>query len=118
MDLQLSRPTPDLVTLSLPLLKSRPWANFRLGPDSYVKKVEVSPTGADGRTEVRFHLTDKSIESFDYLTDSPSRLIVDFYRQVSVDSPPEVKETAKPAAPKTKKKAVASRPPINTKKRN
>src|SRR5690606_25233877 len=48
--------------------------------DQLVSKVEIKKGAYDSRYEVVFHLTDSQVESFDYLTDDPSRLIVDFFK--------------------------------------
>ncbi|MCX7977407.1 MAG: tetratricopeptide repeat protein [Bdellovibrionaceae bacterium] len=45
----------------------------------YVKSVAVDTKGVDGRHIIQMHLVDPLVEHFDYLTDKPSRLIVDLY---------------------------------------
>lgn len=50
--------------------------NFK---SEFVSKVEVDSKSIDGKTKIRFSLKDETIDIFDYLTDQPSRLIVDFY---------------------------------------
>ncbi len=44
-----------------------------------VPSIAVDEKGPDGRFIVHFNLANGGIESFDYLTDQPSRLILDFY---------------------------------------
>ena len=67
-----------------------------------VKSVVIE-NGSDSKTLVRFELTDPGIDIFDYLTDQPSRLIVDFFRQSPAPQVAE-KSTARPVvAPKAKK---------------
>lgn len=44
-----------------------------------VSGVSVDKKGPDGKYVVSFHLKSDAVESFDYLTDQPSRLILDFY---------------------------------------
>ncbi len=46
---------------------------------AYVTSVTVNKQGPDGKYLVSFVLSGEEIETFDYLTDQPSRLIVDFY---------------------------------------
>lgn len=46
---------------------------------AYVTSVKVDKLGQDGKYNIEFVLSANNIEAFDYLTDSPSRLIVDFY---------------------------------------
>ncbi|MGZ3785673.1 MAG: tetratricopeptide repeat protein [Bdellovibrio sp.] len=45
----------------------------------FVKSVSINRQGPDGKHIVSFTLAGDNIETFDYLTDQPSRLIVDFY---------------------------------------
>jgi tetratricopeptide (TPR) repeat protein len=44
-----------------------------------ISKIDVQRGVIDGKVKVIFQLTGSEIETFDYLTDQPSRLIVDFY---------------------------------------
>jgi tetratricopeptide (TPR) repeat protein len=44
-----------------------------------VKGITVDKSGPDGKYVVNFEVSGDNTESFDYLTDQPSRLIVDFY---------------------------------------
>lgn len=44
-----------------------------------ISKVAVDRSGPDGKYILSFTLANEDVESFDYLTDQPSRLIVDFY---------------------------------------
>lgn len=45
----------------------------------FVKSISVDRKGPDGKHIVLFTLSNDQIETFDYLTDQPSRLIMDFY---------------------------------------
>ena len=65
---------------------------------SGVKHIKGVPTGRD---TLEFTVTSKNIDFFDYLTDEPSRLIVDFYV-----SPEAVAEEAKKTKPKVTQKKV------------
>jgi len=44
-----------------------------------VTNVSIDKAGPDGKYIVSFQTSGEEVESFDYLTDQPSRLIVDFY---------------------------------------
>lgn len=44
-----------------------------------VKNIEIKPKSVDGKTLIEFTLANSNIETFDYLTDKPSKLIIDFY---------------------------------------
>ncbi len=63
-----------------------------------VKSIQVQKNKSQGKDLITFFLSDASVEHFDYLTDEPSRLIVDFYTN------PEVKE-----APVKKAKSSAAK---------
>jgi tetratricopeptide (TPR) repeat protein len=69
------------IEMRVPRLSEK--AIFRLkavqgGP---IRSVQVDRNGPDSTDIVRVQLSVKDIESFDYLTDQPSRLIVDLYPQ-------------------------------------
>lgn len=76
----------------------------------YVTAVSVNREGPDGKHVISFTLASEDIETFDYLTDQPSRLIVDFYvNPAQAQAKKEVKKTALPQVlpPKVTKKEVA-----------
>lgn len=52
----------------------------------FVKSIQVLPKTVDGKTLIEFTLKDTDVETFDYLTDQPSKLIVDFYQAEAVES--------------------------------
>lgn len=54
---------------------------FQSFKSDFVRSVRVDPKGPDGKTVVAFELANDNVESFDYLTDQPSRLVLDFYLQ-------------------------------------
>lgn len=43
------------------------------------KKIDIAKNGPNGQFVLNFELGNERVESFDYLTDDPSRLIIDFY---------------------------------------
>lgn len=45
----------------------------------FVEKIVVTANAIDQQTLIEFTLKDTNVETFDYLTDQPSKLIVDFY---------------------------------------
>ncbi|MBY0452510.1 MAG: hypothetical protein K2P92_05690, partial [Bdellovibrionaceae bacterium] len=45
----------------------------------YVQSVSITPNAIDGKYLVEFNLKSSNVETFDYLTDQPSKLILDFY---------------------------------------
>lgn len=54
--------------------------NLKAIQNPFVKDIKVVPKGLDGFTVVEFILANDSIDAFDYLTDQPSKLVVDFYK--------------------------------------
>jgi hypothetical protein len=45
----------------------------------FVQSVQVLPKNLDDTSVIEFTLKSEQVEAFDYLTDQPSKLIVDFY---------------------------------------
>lgn len=84
------------IHVSLPKIdpKSRSKVLSWKGP--LIEKIEIKKD-TDERDTLVFTLTRKDIQTFDYLTDQPSRLIVDFF--VVEEKPKTVKNKAKAATP-------------------
>jgi tetratricopeptide (TPR) repeat protein len=86
----------------------------------YVKSVSVNQKGPDNKNIISFTLSGTDIESFDYLTDQPSRLIMDFYvnpaaKKASAKKETPVKEeSAKVAKIEKKEKTGKNRKPATT----
>lgn len=70
----------------------------------FVKSIQVKPSN-DGKTLIEFVLKSGEVETFDYLTDQPSKLIVDFYQSDAVES--DLKIPEKPGFVPSKPKPVA-----------
>ncbi len=97
------------IILSVPPLDLPSIAKLQSFTDPLVSSITVDKNGADGNYAVTFNLAQSDVETFDYLTDDPSRLIVDFYRKPN----PEAKkpqETAKSDAAKPAAKAKSTKP--------
>lgn len=71
----------------------------------FVKSVRFDQTAPQGKSTVVFELKGEEVETFDYLTDQPSRLILDFY--VTPES--LKKKNASKAAKKEKHEAAAEK---------
>lgn len=54
--------------------------NLKTIQNPFVKDIKVVPKGIDGFTVIEFILANDTIDAFDYLTDQPSKLVVDFYK--------------------------------------
>lgn len=71
-----------------------------------VKKVFVTRKGPDGRYVVSLLLAKDGLETFDYLTDQPSRLIVDIYKSSEIVDEDQRIEKRKAVQKTAGKKAV------------
>ncbi len=54
--------------------------NLKTIQNPFVKEIKVLPKAVDGFTVIEFILANDSMDAFDYLTDQPSKLVVDFYK--------------------------------------
>jgi len=99
------------VVLNVPKVDDQTKAHLDAWKDGLVQKVSIT-SGPDGGDEITFTLS-KEVESFDYLTDQPSRLVLDFFKA----SVKETKAVAKKPAPKpahvAKKVGKSSRAPAS-----
>ncbi|MFZ4403364.1 MAG: hypothetical protein ACOYOK_04620 [Pseudobdellovibrionaceae bacterium] len=59
-----------------------------------IKKIEIDKNAKDKKNELKFYLSQNKVEVFDYLTDQPSRLVVDFYINPDVESIEKIKSTS------------------------
>lgn len=87
---ELKRLGPKSVSVAVPAFDSLTETQLRTWKDSYVDRIEINKGGPDGKYEVVFHFTRDDIESFDYLTDDPSRLIIDFYQRAPLEEAEKV----------------------------
>ena len=106
------RPDGKGVTnLTVPPLDRASVDRLRAFTDPLVKAVRVNESGPDGNFVVSVEVAGGDVESFDYQTDEPSRLIVDFYRKADTAEPAKAaapKVAAKPARKKRPARALAS----------
>ncbi|MGZ3722865.1 MAG: tetratricopeptide repeat protein, partial [Bdellovibrionales bacterium] len=105
---------PKKITLSIPPVDEASVARLKGFTDPLVDQVAIDKHGADGTYVVTFQLAQGDVESFDYLTDEPSRLIIDFYRKTEPEAKKQQPAAQTPAkassAPATAaKKASAKR---------
>lgn len=90
------------VVLTLPPVEEASLVRLQGFTDPLIQSVQVNRKGADGNYIISFLLTQSDVETFDYLTDDPSRLIVDFYRKATPPAPKTVQAPAKPSSGTTK----------------
>jgi len=67
------------LVLNLPPVTDATKAQLLSWKDSLIKKVTIQP-GPDGGDEITFVLNGSETDAFDYLSDQPSRLILDFFK--------------------------------------
>lgn len=86
----------EKVVLRVQGLKQQTLEQLKTYSDTLIKGVSINENGVDGATEVTFTLSPGS-DFFDYISDQPSRLVVDFFpKEGSKDA---LKAEAKASAP-------------------
>lgn len=76
------------VVLSVKNLSESALSQLKYVKNPFVKALEVKAN------QIEFILTDSKVETFDYLTDSPSKLIIDFYKEEAIEN---TKKSVKPS---------------------
>lgn len=111
---QVDRTNPKLLTVTMDSIAPEAQKVLKAYKDGFVQNVQVSEK--EGRVEIQFQLADQSVEHFDYMTDDPSLLIIDFYKKADEEKAeekskkPAVKKTLKVAAKKPTAKAQSRAP--------
>lgn len=67
------------VLLTVKGLDSENYDRIKNIKNPFIKAIKINPHGIDGKKQIEFTLSSNKVETFDYLTDFPSKLIVDFY---------------------------------------
>ena len=83
--------------------------NLKSVPNQFITAVNTVPNSLENSTTIEFTLANDSVETFDYLTDQPSKLIVDFYKSDEIKT--SSKDTSKDAT--KDKPAVAAKKQAN-----
>ena len=100
------------VVLRLNGLKPDSLAKLRGLNDGLIKSVQVNDKAIDESAEISFQISPQT-DFFDYITDQPSRLIVDFFPK---DEPAAPAKSAAKATPKVEEKAKPTQLPAKTAK--
>lgn len=79
-DYDLQQIDKNKVRLLVPAVNLKSLTNLSTWNDELIKSIDVRKSGPDNKYEILIELADGAVESFDYLTDQPSRLIIDFFR--------------------------------------
>ncbi len=80
------------IQLQVKGLDSEAIKDLKSVPNQFITAVNAVPNDLENSTTIEFVLVNDSIETFDYLTDQPSKLIVDFYKSDEPNT--TTKETA------------------------
>jgi tetratricopeptide (TPR) repeat protein len=85
--------------------------------DRFIKKIEIQKNTSLSKDIITFHLADKDLEVFDYLTDAPSSLSLDFFAKEEGKDTDAEYEMAQKLIKKTNRKnsenSVAKNPVAN-----
>ncbi len=68
------------VEITLPAINEENLATLKKFSHPLIQSIQADPNGPDGKVILSFQLANAGIEPFDYLTEKPSRLIVDFFK--------------------------------------
>ncbi len=81
---------------------------LRTYSDELIEKMTVKPESIDDLTEVKIYLKQANLDSFDYLSEEPSRWVIDIFPKEQSKAAPVKKEQkkAKTAALPAKKKSI------------
>lgn len=78
----------DLVVLNIAGLDQASLLKLRSQKDSIIKGVKIDENGVDGAAQISFAVS-KDSDFFDYIAESPSRLIVDFFPREGAKKSPQ-----------------------------
>lgn len=108
---RLDKKGQTIVEMTVPPIDENSIKSLTAFQSEFVTQVAVNRDGPDGKHILSFTVAGEQIETFDYLTDQPSRLIMDFY----VNPNSKLKRT-EAAVPSKEEKLVATKlPPKNSK---
>ncbi len=74
------------IQLSVKGLSNESIQALKVQTNPFVQSVQVLPKNLDDTSVIEFVLKSEQVEAFDYLTDQPSKLIVDFYYNEDLQS--------------------------------
>jgi tetratricopeptide (TPR) repeat protein len=85
--------------LTVPTLDDSTAAKLEGFKSPFVKSLKIQNVDGEKKSQILFELADENVESFDYLTDQPSRLIVDFFTSAKATKKTAEAKKEKSAAP-------------------
>lgn len=110
-DYKLTKEADGIVSVEVDQLDDKSIVQLKTLKSKHVEKIEIQP-GVNGKQKIVFFLKDKAIQSFDYITDQPSRLVVDFFKEAPKTE--AVAAKALPAKKVAKLPAKKNRAPAGT----
>lgn len=79
-DYKLTKEGNNVVSVEVDQLDDKSIVQLKTLKSKYVQKVDIQP-GVNLKHKIIFYLVNANIQSFDYITDQPSRLVVDFFKE-------------------------------------
>ena len=99
---RLEQTSKTSVEIYLPPFDEKTLVELQTWTDRFIDQISIDRAAADGQYKLTVQLKKAEIETFDYLTDEPSRLIIDIFEQ------PQVAESSLPE--ETKSQNVGPKP--------
>lgn len=109
---RLEKKGQTVVEMTVPALDESTIKSLNSFKSDFVTQVSVDPKGPDGKHVVSFTLSGEDIDTFDYLTDQPSRLIMDFYLNPNA----KAKKVSKPVVDAKKNETLPTELPAKSSK--
>jgi tetratricopeptide (TPR) repeat protein len=102
-----------IVEITLPKMDEKSQQQLQSFSNPVVPSIKLNPNGPDGKVVLTVKMANTSIEPFDYLTEKPSRLIIDFFKSQSAveegsEKPAKKSNVKAPATQETKPKVTSS----------
>jgi len=88
----------NVISLTVPAFDEATAVQLQAWNCPLIKEVKIDKSGADGRYGLQFVLNSDAVESFDYLTDDPSYLVIDFFEPAKDKKKTEEVQAAAPSA--------------------
>ncbi|WII72402.1 tetratricopeptide repeat protein [Bdellovibrio sp. 22V] len=105
---RVERKGQTIVEMTVPAMDDATIQSLASFKSDFIQGVSVDRKGPDGKHIILFTLSGDDVDTFDYLTDQPSRLIVDFYLNPNLKPKKENKTVAQKE--ETKKTEATAKP--------
>lgn len=105
---RLDRNGQTFIELLVPAMEDETVKSLINFKNEMVPSVTVDSKGPDGKSIIRLKLAGEEVETFDYLTDQPSRLIIDFFVNQANKAVKVPKSEGQASAPQSNVKAKKS----------